>query len=404
MTWTRRDWLRGVAVAGPAMAAFGCGQPESSSVESAQPGPPTKPVDVLPQFPGKVAMGVINDRPPCLETPWSYFRQDITPNDAFYVRWHLPIPLNIDLKTWRLKIDGAVEKPLELSMEDLRKLPGDEVVAVNQCSGNSRSLFSPRVPGAQWGNGGMGNARWAGVSLARLLRLAGVRADAAQVTFDGLDVGPLPTVPDYVKSLEIEKALQPEILVAHSMNGAPLPDLNGFPARLVVPGWYATYWMKSLHTITVLPKAFDGFWMAKAYRIPNAPDGKEDPKHVAAETVPINRMNIRSFFTSLSAGKPIPAGQAQQLEGIAFDGGSGVRTVAVSTDGGATWKDAELGKDLGQYSFRRWRLAWTPEAKGAYVLKVRATSRDGQTQPLEAGWNRGGYMRNVVEEATAHVS
>jgi DMSO/TMAO reductase YedYZ molybdopterin-dependent catalytic subunit len=384
------------------MASLGCERDEEP-VELRPAKTIAKEEAVSPKFPGKGTMGIINDRPPCLETPWSYFQQDLTPNEAFYVRWHLPAPSGVDLKTWRLRIDGAVDKPLELSMDDLRKLPADEVVAVNQCSGNSRSLFSPRVAGAQWGNGGMGNARWGGVSLARLLRLAGVRSDAAQVTFDGMDAGPLPSVPDYVKALDIDHALQPDLLVAHSMNGADLPELNGFPARLVVPGWYATYWVKSLQTITVLPAAYDGFWMSKAYRIPETPNGKEDPKNVAKETVPINKMNIRSFFTSLSDETKITSGQPQTLEGIAFDGGSGVQKVAVSTDRGATWTDAELGEDLGKYSFRRWRLRWTPKKAGEYVLRVRATAGDGDIQPLEAGWNRGGYMRNVVEEATVHV-
>jgi DMSO/TMAO reductase YedYZ molybdopterin-dependent catalytic subunit len=407
MALTRREWLRGVAATGPALAALGCesGGGTSASPKSASKSTPAGPKYVDPKFEGKLpALKIVNDRPPCLETPWSYFQHDLTPNDAFYVRWHLPIPLQVDLKTWRLRIDGAVEKPLELSMEDLRKLPTQEIVAVNQCSGNSRSLFGPRVAGAQWGNGAMGNARWGGVSLARLLKLAGLRADAAQVAFDGLDTGSLPTVPDYVKALDIEQALRPEVLVAHSMNGEEMPALNGFPARLVVPGWYATYWVKSLQTITVLPKTFDGFWMAKAYRVPKTPDGRESPKALAPETVPISTMNIRSFFTSLDGKASATVGKALSIEGIAFDGGSGVKQVAVSDDGGKSWKDAELGKDLGIYSFRRWTLAWTPKETGTTKLLVRATSNDGQTQPMEAGWNRSGYMRNVIEEAIVDVS
>ena len=178
------------------------------------------------------------------------------------------VPMSVDLNTWRLRIDGAVDRPLELSMDDLRRLGNDEVVAVNQCSGNSRSMSNPRVPGAQWGHGAMGNARWAGIGLAKLLRLAGVRRDAVQVTFDGLDEGPLASVPDFVKALDIDHALQPEVTVAYGMNGDALPILNGFPARLVVPGWYATYWVKALHKITVLPHAFGGYWMTKAYKVP----------------------------------------------------------------------------------------------------------------------------------------
>jgi DMSO/TMAO reductase YedYZ molybdopterin-dependent catalytic subunit len=363
------------------------------------PAPVAGTTDQLVRFPGKVPMRVISDRAPCLETPWRFFRQDLTPNDAFYVRWHLQaIPTAVDLASWRLRIDGAVDRPLELSIADLQKLGSDEVVAVNQCSGNSRGLLSPRVPGAQWRNGAMGNARWGGVSLSKLLQRAGVKRDAVQVTFDGLDEGPLSTVPDFVKALTIDHALQPEVIVAHTMNGAALPELNGFPSRLIVPGWYATYWVKALSRITVLTHPFDGYWMAKAYRLPRTPNGNEDPNHLSQDLVPISRMNTRSFITTPDADAEVPSGHLCDLDGIAFDGGSGIRTVEVSADGGATWGIATLGEDLGRFSFRRWRFTWTPPAPGEYRLRVRATSRDGETQPTAAGWNRGGYMRNVIEE------
>ena len=399
MNLTRRQWMLGAASAGASLLPIGCtGRRQSES--------PAGGGDTLARFPGKAAMRVINDRPPCLETPWRYFRHDLTPNEAFYVRWHLQtIPTVIDLKTWRLRIDGAVDRPLELSMDDLRRLGGDEVVAVNQCSGNSRSLFNPRVPGAQWRNGAMSNARWAGVGLAKVLRAAGVRRDAVQVTFDGMDEGPLASVPDFVKALDIDHALQHEVTVAYSMNGEPLPVLNGFPARLVVPGWYATYWVKALHRITVLPHAFDGYWMAKAYKIPTNPNGVEDPHaKLSDHLIPINRMNVRSFVTAPEPGSTVPAGRAIEVEGIAFDGGSGIRGVEVSVDGGSTWAGAVLGDDLGRYSFRRWRYRWTPESQGEHRLLVRATSRDGEVQPDKEGWNRGGFMRNVVEEMTVHVA
>ncbi len=399
MNLTRRQWMLGAASAGASLLPIGCtGRRQSES--------PAGGGDTLARFPGKAAMRVINDRPPCLETPWRYFRHDLTPNEAFYVRWHLQtIPTAIDLKTWRLRIDGAVDRPLELSMDDLRRLGGDELVAVNQCSGNSRSLFNPRVPGAQWRNGAMSNARWAGVGLAKVLRAAGVRRDAVQVTFDGMDEGPLASVPDFVKALDIDHALQREVTVAYSMNGEPLPVLNGFPARLVVPGWYATYWVKALHRITVLPHAFDGYWMAKAYLIPTNPNGVEDPHaKLSDHLIPINRMNVRSFVTAPEPGSTAPAGRAIEVEGIAFDGGSGIRGVEVSVDGGSTWASAVLGDDLGRYSFRRWRYRWTPASRGEHRLLVRATSRDGEVQPDKEGWNRGGFMRNVVEEMTVHVA
>ena len=193
----RRAWLVGVGVAGLAgLLPAGCARRNAVA----------PPDDAnLMRFPQKVALRAINDRAPCLETPWQYYRHDLTPNGAFYVRWHLEtIPTSVDLRTWRLRVGGRVERPLELSMEDLRRMEAVSVVAVNQCSGNSRSFFSPRVPGGQWRNGAMGNARWTGVRLSELLKRAGLRAGAVQVSFGGLDEGPLPSVPDFVKTLDVD--------------------------------------------------------------------------------------------------------------------------------------------------------------------------------------------------------
>lgn len=379
---TRRQFFKRAALLGGAVLL-----PSGCSDRSGRPVVEDQPVDGLAQFPGKVPMRVVNDRPPCLETPWSYYSHDLTPNDAFYVRWHLQVlPTRIDLRTWRLRIDGNVEKPLELSLDDLKKMEPVSVVAVNQCSGNSRSFFEPPIPGSQWGNGAMGNARWTGVRLKDLLDKAGLKEGTVQVAFQGLDRGGLPSVHDFIKSLPVDEAQRPEILVAWNMNDQPLPMLNGFPVRLVVAGWYATYWVKALSHINVLTKPWEGFWMKPAYRIPTTPGANEKPTALAEVTIPINRMNVRSFFTSAPGVYP--------LSGIAFDGGSGIAKVEVSPDDGKTWEEAKLGKDLGPYSFRRWTLDMKP---GAQRLMVRATSIKGETQPLTPGWNRSGYMRNVVE-------
>jgi sulfite dehydrogenase (cytochrome) subunit A len=387
----RRAWLRGVGVAGlAALLPAGCARRNAVA----------PPDDAnLMRFPQKDALRAINDRAPCLETPWQYYRHDLTPNEAFYVRWHLEtIPTSVDLRTWRLRVGGRVERPLELSMEDLRRMEAVSVVAVNQCSGNSRSFFSPRVPGGQWRNGAMGNARWTGVRLSELLKRAGLRAGAVQVSFDGLDEGPLPSVPDFVKALDVDHARQPEVLVAYEMNGAPLPMLNGFPVRLVVPGWYGTYWVKCLTDVTVLDHPFTGFWMATAYLIPANPRANETPEAPAEKTVPINRLNVRSFFVRPDPGARMRAGQTCELEGIAFDGGQGIRQVEFSSDGGGTWSAARLGDDLGKFSFRRWHAEWTPSARGEHRLQVRAVNNAGEGQPAQANWNRGGFMRNVIEE------
>jgi DMSO/TMAO reductase YedYZ molybdopterin-dependent catalytic subunit len=386
----RRAWLRGAGAGLVGLVPAGCERQPS--------GPPPDSAGLL-RLPQKIALRVLNDRAPCLETPLQYFRHDLTPNEAFYVRWHLAaIPTHVDLRTWRLRVGGHVERPFELSMDDLRRMESASLVAVNQCSGNSRSFFAPRVPGGQWFNGAMGNARWTGVPVRDLLRQAGLRAGAAQVTFNGLDEGPLPSVPDFVKALDVDHARQEEVLVAYEMNGAPLPMLNGFPARLVVPGWYATYWTKALTEITVLDHRYTGYWMDSAYRIPTTPGANETPQVHAARTVSINRMNLRSLFVRPDPEARVRAGRPCALEGIAFDGGDGIRQVEASVDGGRSWSAARLGEDLGRYSFRRWHAEWTPPARGEYRLQVRAVSNSGETQPTQANWNRGGYMRNVIEE------
>jgi DMSO/TMAO reductase YedYZ molybdopterin-dependent catalytic subunit len=392
----RRAWLRWIGTAGLAgLLPSGCGRRPAG-------GPSDAPE--LIRFPQKIPLRALNDRAPMLETPWQYFREDLTPNEAFYVRWHLEgIPTRVDLSSWRLSVDGHVERPLALSIEELRRMGSVSVVAVNQCSGNSRSFFAPRVPGGQWMNGGMGNARWTGVRLRDLLQQAGLRAGAVQVSFRGLDEAPLPTVADFVKTLEVDHARQPEVLVAYEMNGAPLPMLNGFPVRLVVPGWYATYWVKALSKITVLDQRFTGYWMATAYRIPATPGANESPQAPAKESVPINRMNVRSFFVRPDPDARVSVGQVNALEGIAFDGGHGIRQVQFSANGGRDWSSARLGEDLGPFSFRRWHAEWTPTAQGDYRLQVRAVNNAGESQPTQANWNRGGFMRNVIEEIRVTV-
>jgi sulfite dehydrogenase len=346
------------------------------------------------------------DRPPNLETPLHRLTDDLTPNDAFFVRWHLQqLPTTVDVEAFRLGVGGHVARPLSLSLEQLRKLPAVEVVAVNQCSGNGRAAFGPRVPGIQWTQGAMGNARWRGVRLKDLLDKAGVKAGAADVVFGGLDRSPVSSVPDFEKSLAIDLAHGGEVMVAYSMNGTELPMLNGFPLRLVVPGWYSTYWVKALDSIQVTSKPFEGYWMAKAYRVPKNDEATEQKGTLAKETVPISRMNVRSFIVSPSSDAALLRGTAIELGGVAFDGGSGIRRVEVSTDDGVSYRDAVLGVDLGKYSWRRWKSMWTPPSAGVHTIRVRATSGSGETQPNEATrWNRSGYMQNAVERVSVRVA
>lgn len=354
----------------------------------------------LVQFPGKRPLILLTHRPPQLETPFSVFNEGvITPNDAFFVRYHLSgIPLSIDPDAFRLEVKGMVQTPLKLSLAELRRdFENVEVTAVNQCSGNSRGFFQPRVGGGQLANGAMGNARWRGVRLKDVLDKAGVQAGAKQVVANGLDTPPTPQTPDFIKALDLDHARDGEVLLAFEMNGEPLPMLNGFPLRLVVPGHYGTYWVKHLNELTVVGETFDGFFMSTAYRIPDTAGNCVEPGTTPKSTIPIQRFTIRSFLTSVTDGAQLPAGREILLRGIAFDSGAGLTEMLVSTDGAQSWRPASLGKDLGRYSFREWTLAWTPPKPGAYELKCRAFNRLGETQPLEPLWNPSGYLRNIAE-------
>ena len=351
----------------------------------------------LVKYPQKRPLIGLTSRPPQLETPFSVFNEGpITANDAFFVRYHLAqVPLDIDPDKFTVEIKGKVDHPLKLSLKDLKKLPAVELVAVNQCSGNSRGFFDPRVAGGQLGNGAMGNARWRGVPLKAVLDKAGVQQGVKQVSFNGMDQPVTDKTPDFVKALDIDHARDGEVMLAYGMNGADLPVLNGFPLRLVVPGYYGTYWVKHLNEITLLDNVFDGFWMKSAYRIPDNDCHCVEPGTAPKATIPINRFTVRSFITNVIDGAKLKRG-GTTLKGIAFDGGKGIKEVAVSIDGGKTWNTARLGKDLGKYSFREWQLP-VKLAAGSHELRVRATNNAGDTQPNEAKWNTAGYLRNVVE-------
>ena len=353
----------------------------------------------LVRYPQKRPLIRLTTRPPQLETPMSVFNESVlTPNDAFFVRYHLAqSPALIRAETFHLEVKGKVNTPLTLTLQDLKQFQPIEVVAVNQCSGNGRGFSSPRVAGGQLGNGAMGNARWKGVPVKAILDKAGVQEGAKQVLFNGADAPPAETIPDFIKSLDIDHARDGEVLLAYAMNDEDLPVLNGYPLRLVVPGYYGTYWVKHVNEITVIDSVFDGFWMKTAYRIPNNQCACIAPGTKPAATVPINRMNVRSLITSHADRATVSAGDLLKISGIAFDGGYGITEVVYTTDDGKSWRGAELGPDLGKYSFRQWSAKIVLN-KGSHVLAVRAINRIGQTQPVEALWNPAGYMRNSIEK------
>ena len=359
----------------------------------------------LVAYPEKLPLIVLTDRPVQLETPRPYFAGAITPAAAFFVRWHLDRhPNAIDLTRWRLSIEGNVTRPLALALDDLvRRFEAVSVTAVNQCSGNSRSRFRPRVPGVQWGNGAMGCATWTGVRLRDLLDAAGLKAGALEVQFEGLDRGRGPEGRGsyrFLKSLRLDDPVLDRALAAYEINGAPLPMLNGFPLRLVVPGYFATYWTKALTWIRVLDRPDDNFWMKSAYRVPNTPRGHTTPEAIRAgtvTTVPVTRMPVRSFIVEPDAGSALPAGLPVAIRGIAFSGHGGIAQVEWSADGGRTWQIASLGTDHGPEAFRTWEARWVPREPGEAVLAVRAKDAAGNVQPDQPVWNGGGYLWNRIE-------
>jgi DMSO/TMAO reductase YedYZ molybdopterin-dependent catalytic subunit len=358
-------------------------------------------------LPGKKPLIKRTFRPPNFETPLADLRAAFTPNEAFFVRYHLGFIPELDPPAWRLRIGGAsARKRMELSLADLqRNYERVTIAAVNQCSGNRRGLFTPRAAGIQWTHGAIGNASWTGVRLRDLLDHAGVNADALEVIFDGADAGTLAATPDFSKSLPVDRARDEGTIVAFEMNGEPLPHWHGAPARLVVPGWTATYWVKHLTEVRIEPRAHDGFWMKSAYRIPaNAFPAARFRSQENDATWPITDILVNSLITSHRDGDRLPRGGGAELSGWAWDGGAGIRGVEISVDEGRTWREAALGGDLGRYAWRQFRFPVDTKSAGRMTALVRATSRAGARQPDALVPNPSGYHHNAVQRVQLEIA
>jgi len=363
--------------------------------------------DTLTALTGKKPLIRRSFRPPNFETPLAELAAPFTRNDAFFVRYHLAVIPQVDPAAWRLQIAGAsAQHPLTLSLKELRSgFEHVSVAAVNQCAGNRRGLFTPRVPGVQWGNGAMGNALWRGVRLRDVLQRAGVAPGALEVVFDGADTPVLPATPDFLKSLPIERALDDNTLIALEMNGQPLPHWNGAPARLIVPGWVATYWVKHLTSIRIEPQAFDGFWMKTAYRVPTgAFPGSRFTSQENAETTPVTELMVNSLITSHVSGARLPRGERVELAGKAWDSGAGIEGVEVSADHGQSWREATLQRDLGRFAWREFRFPLDTAKAGPLEMSVRARSRGGAKQPDKLTPNPSGYHDNIVQTVSLEVA
>jgi sulfite dehydrogenase len=407
---TRRSLLEaagaGVALGGSALAL-----PQMFAARAAgaplTPGVPTglDTSAVMEALPGKKPLIKLAYRPPNYEAPLDYFRTPITPNDQFFVRYHLSNIPDVDAKTYRIEVGGdGANGQTEITLDDLKKMPAYELVAVNQCSGNRRGLSNPHVAGVEWGYGAMGCARWKGARLKDVLDIVGLKPEAIEIAFNGADGPAYDKTPDFIKSLPVWKAVDESTLIAYEMNGEPLPHFNGFPARLVVPGWTGTYWMKHLISVTALTKPQGGFWMNPAYRIPvgKFPLVARFITQENATSTPITEMVVNSLITSHADGAKVKAGKVT-VSGLAWDGGYGISTVETSADGGKTWSAATLGEDLGRYAFRPWSFAVTAK-KGKNTVMVNATNKIGQTQTSVLIFNPAGYHNNVMQNITLNAA
>ena len=353
-------------------------------------------------LPGKKPLIQLTDRPPNYESPLEYFRTPITPNDEFFVRYHLADIPEVDVKTYKISVGGdGANGQAELTLDDLKKMPAVEVVAVNQCSGNRRGLSKPHVAGVEWGYGAMGCARWKGARLKDVLDKVGLKKEAIEIAFNGADGPALDKTPDFVKSLPIWKAMDDDTIIAYEMNGAPLPHFNGFPARLIVPGWTGTYWMKHLITINALTKPLGGFWMNPAYRIPvgKFPVVARFITQEDATSTPITEIVVNSLITSHRDGAKVKArqghGQRHRLgRRLRHPHGRGLD---------------RRRQDLVERDARRRISAATRSGRGASsctakhgknTVMVNATNKIGQSQTAELIFNPAGYHNNVMQNIT----
>jgi DMSO/TMAO reductase YedYZ molybdopterin-dependent catalytic subunit len=355
---------------------------------------------VLDALPGKRPLIKLSYRPPNYETPVDLLRDAITPNDAFFVRYHLSDIPEVDARTWRLSVGGdAARTALSLGLDDLRQMPAIEVAAVCQCAGNRRGLFEPHVTGVQWGYGAMGCARWTGVRLKEVLDRAGLRSEAVEIVLAGTDKGAVDKTPLFIKSIPVWKAIEDTTLIAYEMNGQPLPHWNGFPARIVVPGWTATYWMKHISRIDAVTKPFDGFWMKSAYRIPlgRFPLVARFASQDTAANTPVTEMVVNALITSHADGATVRASSKVTIDGVAWDAGYGITAVDISTDSGRTWTAAALGQNPGRFAFRPFSALLPARTPGTFQVMARATNRIGQTQAAALIANPAGYHHNVIQ-------
>jgi DMSO/TMAO reductase YedYZ molybdopterin-dependent catalytic subunit len=341
---------------------------------------------------------VVTAVPENSETPLEGVRSWVTPTRLFFVRNHFNVP-ELDTATWRLRVEGRVERPLALSWDELTEMPERTVFATVECAGNGRSFLRQRVDGVQWGAGAIGHAEWTGVPLRLVLQRAGIRPDAVEVVCEGADRGTEPDHPapmHFARSLPLVKAFDPDTLLVLRMNGELLEPNHGYPLRLFVPGWYGVASVKWLHRIEVIDHAFKGYFQGVKYTI-------QRRTQAAAETAIVGAMAVKSEIIRPSNGATVGVG-ANRLFGVAWAGEEAVARVEVSTDGGNSWWDAELLGPRAPYSWTLWEYLWEIAKPGTHALLARATSTTGQLQPSEHDPLNGSYQIHFSRPTAVHVA
>ncbi len=374
---------RGFLAAGAGAVAYGM-----ASRASAAEVPATTPAST-----GEPGLIVREAQPENFESNFAALDGFLTPNERFYVRSHFPRP-DLDAAAWRLTVEGAVERPLELSFDEFKRLASETKPVTLECAGNGRVLLVPPVAGAQWQNGAVSNAEWTGVPLAALLAHAGVKPGAVDVVLEGTDSGELgkPSKPagpmHYARGLPLDRATAGGVLLAHTMNGQPLPASHGFPVRAVVPGWYGMASVKWLKRIVVTDRPFHGFFQTVDYAYWTHADG-------LPTRVPLGEMQVKSQIARPSFGEIVPVGGVYRVHGAAWTGDAEIAKVEVSVDGGRSFAPAKLLGDAVRGAWRLWEFAWSvPTKPGRHELVARATDTAGRTQPLARDKDRETYMVN----------
>ncbi len=401
----RRDFFKkAITVAGSA-AIGGTAAEAGTAVETVHPIDDRKVSDIA--FPQKRPLITYSDRPPLLETPREVFTSARTPNDLFFVRWHMPlIPTYINPGKFFININGEVENEIKLSLHTLKtEFKAVEITAVLQCGGNNRTAFKPTTSGIQWGVGAMGCASWKGVRLKDVLAKAGLKKTSAWIGFNGEDKAVYNETANFVRELNLDE-LNDDIILAYEMNGEELPYLNGYPLRLVIPGVYSDSWIKMISNITVTKERQKLHFMDHAYRVPDNDCECETPDEPAAKTKPIEEMNVNSLIGYPQTGTKVKKDAELIVRGIAFDGGHGIKTVELSTDGGVTWNDAKLDDgSQGRYAYRSFSYTFKPQESGMLSLLCKASNEKGEVQPFpqDIKWNHGGYKYNGIDEVKVEV-